>query len=321
MTSSETSPKSSPKTPTPIRMASHTESIPIGVFGSTTEWMISASNNQDYTVTGVVQSSTYEDGFEYLIVLDGHGSGVLISRIKDLLTTDWDNIMNSHDEIEALKNTIGYYNLDTFKDGATLSIVKIYKNHFVCKWMGDSKILIFEDNHLIFESCSHNYENKSEYNRVMHECALRTDVDWSPSVIDDKTITMKQSNRFTYNIKQNMVDSTPLTRCLGHNSKPGDFADIIEIPRTQGRRYKVILASDGVWDMIEDCKHTEEETKEEDGFHKLNTNNYTAQQLCEFAYNRWKQSWRYVHGDTINPSIKFPDDNTDDICAIIWSNY
>ena len=41
----------------------------------------------------------------------------------------------------------------------------------------------------------------------MQKCALRTDVDWSPSVIDDKTITMKQSNRFTYNIKQNMVDS------------------------------------------------------------------------------------------------------------------
>ena len=86
-----------------------------GLSGSITKYMIPSLSDQDYIKTGMVEPSIHNEGFEYLVVLDGHGYGVIINRIKKLSTDNWVNIMNSSDEIEALKNMINYYKPKIFK--------------------------------------------------------------------------------------------------------------------------------------------------------------------------------------------------------------
>lgn len=92
------------------------------------------------------------------------------------------------------------------------------------------------------------------------------------------------------------------TASLGHHGKTGlpDISDMYcEISYNPSDKIKIILASDGLWDML---------NMEFDLYYLLSKN---AEELCTFAEMRWKQEWIYFDGKT-----KFPGYDDISVCVI-----
>jgi len=100
--------------------------------------------------------------FDYLVVSDGHGSGMKKHVLREFIKTlDWDVIFQDKNWYKNDVDSTGDYNsllfrslhsgLDAFSDkyntkqGCTLSVVLIYKDRFECFTIGDSTIKIWEN--------------------------------------------------------------------------------------------------------------------------------------------------------------------------------
>jgi len=105
---------------------------------------------QDFILTG--ENHEHKNGgesFQWIVCADGHGSQLPYysnSVIAFLRKYDWNDFMQCSTAEEfttTLNDRLGEHN--TYLSGATLSIVKIYSDHFDCYWVGDSEIRIYKD--------------------------------------------------------------------------------------------------------------------------------------------------------------------------------
>ena len=176
--------------------------------------------------------------FEWIVVADGHGHNVVIDILKGI---EWNEILLFDNPIEEIKKLI---NVDTHNSGSTISIVKMFLSHIDIFWVGDSTIKIFQDDTLAFESCSHNIDNVHEYKRIKN---MDTELvnGWQLKVLDENTITMINSNICIFS----NGDRLNMTNALGHNNITGDIVGYKRF-NLLDRDYKLIIASDGFWDMM-----------------------------------------------------------------------
>ena len=103
-----------------------------------TSFLKQVDKGQDFVTFGKIGN------FKYIVVADGHGGNKTIFLLKQL---NWVSILSSDNfadlifaEITALGNT--------FTDGATLTIVKIFDGpdaHIDVYWDGDSSAKIYKD--------------------------------------------------------------------------------------------------------------------------------------------------------------------------------
>ena len=70
--------------------------------------------------------------------------------------------------------------------------------------------------------------------------------------------------------------------------------------------YKLLIGSDGLWDMVCDT-----DTQ------LLSSNEMTAEEIMEWVYSRWVQEWTYIYRNH-KQKITFPDWNRDDICLGVF---
>lgn len=269
---------------------------------------------------------------DIIAVWDGHGPNLVIDIIRE---QNLEKHFACTDPAESLQKTIDFeinkkkeqqnnikYRSDIsyskqnknkitdkiiYSSGSTLSFAKIYRNKYTNKikilveWMGDSPIIIFINDKLIFRSEKHDAYNELELQRL-NEKGIIYELHNSKhgfEVINEDTIDEKPCKYIMFDKKMNC--SFAMTRSLGHNRITNIETQKKTIECNIDDEVKVIIFSDGVSDILNMDIDLE----------KLKT--YSAEDIVELAEKRWKQSWYYN-----NKQIVFPCYGYDDCCCAIW---
>jgi len=266
--------------------------------------VIQASSKQDMTFNG----KALDNSFDYVIAADNHGrlnNKFMLMNILNLI--DWSTfLLNKNWKQLLIEKTCGD---NSNRVGATFTIIKIYPDKFIVDWIGDSsgKIYDRDEKKELWTTKDHDYNNKEDIeNLIKNGFTIKNASDIA--VKDSSTIVSVHAKLFKKN-----NESINMTRSLGHS---GIFANSLmnfdseTIERNPEKNYKVIVGTDGLWQMT--CKHDLE--------YLCNKDN-DASDISGFALSRWKQTWIWDNSQgTMTKDIKFPEHNIDDIGVAVWNN-
>lgn len=230
----------------------------------------------------------------WLVVADGHASLPLYSYkyrtvIEYISNLDWKTFLekNSEHPLNILQQDINYHIQDTKHNGATITIVNINTelNKIKIWWKGDSQAHIFEDNKLIYKTPIHNIFNEKEKERLKYENIeyIQDKKGKNFKLLGKNHIKMVDCPSY---VTFNKDEKINMTNCLGHNGATGNFIEYYDYNLKKDSKYKIIVATDGLWDMY---------FQEEDEEYILNTIN--ANELTSFAEKKWKQDWLNIWKD------------------------
>lgn len=256
-----------------------------------------ASSAQDFTKQG----TTHTGKFVYAVVADGHGSKGRNHTINYLKDVDWDTLIDSRDFMQGIISDIDL--LNTTRSGSTLSVVRMSTDYIECYFIGDSTIQIYENSVIAYKSKNHDRYNKKEIERISNYGNLRgikADGVWDIVVTGDNDIKSVPGLRFDFGEGCDIN----MTHALGHSGKTGNHFQYDKLIIDKSKPYKIVVASDGLWDMF----HV--------GDDSIIGSPYTdAEYLVEKANKRWRQEWTHDNTQEKNKGTRFPEDNIDDICA------
>jgi len=259
---------------------------------------------QDQTYSGVfIDEDTGEEG-KWAMVTDGHGSNTCINFLRSIKQEKLNEIIGKSTPVETMAKyinenaKIGKYE----SSGATMCLVKIYKNRVLCINCGDSRVIVYKNNNPVFLSKEHNSFNLNERKRL-EACY--------PGVKIDKTTNIKIiSETKMIGIVGEYIDFPSGTRlmtsqALGHNGNTGYAPDYETINYDKNDSLKVIIASDGFWEMV--LKDNEEEIAK---IAKME-----CKDLLDFALNRWLQEWEMYRNINAETFVKcsFNEKQCDDV--------
>lgn len=258
--------------------------------------LLQSITQKDMVLTG------YCGIFEWIVVADGHGDGKIICLLRSL---DWNHILTLENPIKPINFFLSEC-VHSNNDGATLSIVKIFKNGAQCFWIGNSQIRLYCDNVELWRSANHDGNNNDECIKIAQKNITFKSA-YKLSIIDDKQATSKKTRLLVFD--NNMELS--LTRCVGNNNKLNPQFQYTYIPfhSNSTNRRKIVVATDGFWDVM--CEY------DSDYISKQTT---TAIDLVNFAYSKWIQAWVYVEHGSPDKSLSFISSSRDDIAVACWDN-
>lgn len=262
---------------------------------------------QDYTYTDDI-SYILNEQCKVCIVFDGHGDNRVIDFIRAIPNNKMNELVSAANPVESLANYINinfkYVNLTS---GSTMCLVKIFSNRIECINCGDSQVAVYKNGALEYMNKEHNYKNEKERER------LEKKVNYIPS----SNIKMVECDKLISIYSEYIEWEMPIknfklacTQALGHNGITGYDPESVIIPLVSGDRYKVIIGSDGLWDMI--MNDDEEDMKQ---LYSKNVDEIMFQ-----TTNRWLQEWNMQDLLNNNPDIiqcKFEPKHCDDVAIIV----
>lgn len=263
------------------------------------------SKKQDYIITEQAIDNETGELFNWSVVFDGHGSNDCIQFIRNIPMQTMNEFVSSNKPIENLAKYIN----DNLKlrnnSGSTMCLIKIYQNRIVCINCGDSQAAIYKNGKLEFITEEHCFKNEKE--RVRLSDYVTYIPSYNIEIVDDSTLISCYSEYIEWN-----KDYTKLacSQALGHNGVTGCAPDTVVIPITPGDRYKVVIGSDGLWDMI--IKENDEDILQLWGM--------DADAIMKQTTERWLQKWKMVDVLNNDPTIhyaKYEPYQCDDIAVVV----
>ena len=263
------------------------------------------SKKQDHIITEQAIDNETGELFNWCAVFDGHGSDDCIRFIRNIpmqIMTDF--IVSEH----PIENLAKYIN-DNLElrvcSGSTMCLIKIYHNRIVSINCGDSRTAIYKNGKLEFISEEHSFKNEKEKAR------LSNNVTYIPSsdiaIIDETTLISVYSEYIEWNVDYTKI---ACSQALGHNGVTGCVPDTVVIPITPGDRFKVIIGSDGLWDMV--IKDSEDDMLQLWGM--------DADAIMKQTTERWLQTWNMMdalNNSTIIRRAKYQPHHCDDIAVVV----
>jgi len=250
-------------------------------------------------------------GKEYIAILlfDGHGdiSKIFLNTLENLPLESI--IKYSHEPTKEIQRQLEHSYLP-IRAGATCSIVKIFDDHIDVETTGDSKAIVAINNNIVYVSPEHNYHNPEEKKRLEYESKIfRNKKSNGILVLSPTTITQDPDPISTtiYDKKGNNI-CLSLTQSIGHHGITGICPDRRKIYFSSKDKVDVVVASDGVWDMM---NHEFEED-----LAMFLSSNTTSEDIMKEAEKRWKQAWKYDYEGRIYNDQKIP--TYDDISVGIF---
>jgi serine/threonine protein phosphatase PrpC len=255
---------------------------------------------QDFALCGIGNDIITEEPYTYGLILDGHGSNNRQGKNDFMEIMERCHLpayISSENPVQGLWEYIKVHqHLYNINSGSTLVLAKVYSNR-ICIWnIGDSQGVVLINDQIVHITKSHDRDLESEFERVDQLGATSSPGNY-PKVKSPTEIIMEKNsmNKFAG------FCLVP-TASLGHHGKTGlpAISDMYcEIPYSSSDTIKIILASDGLWDMF----------NMEFDLHHLQSK--SAQELCDFAEARWKQEWTYNDEKT-----SFPGYDDISVCVI-----
>ena len=234
--------------------------------------------------------------YTFMIVCDGHGSGNMLKQFSEEI---WKQIIKNITR-NLLKKIINkkIKLMNSYNDGFTFSLVKIYNNCIKCYWIGDSTINIYKNFQLIFKSTNHNSTSNEECLRVFKNFVCYKYIN-SFKILNNSTLIYNKQIQWELD---NGV-KTNLTRAFGNENYILSDLESATILYNSNNNIRVIIGSDGLWDMLEP---TYDNTLILYG---------TVEDILNKVHERWNQSWKLL-----NKNKYFNIENKDDITASIFSH-
>jgi serine/threonine protein phosphatase PrpC len=263
---------------------------------------------QDYTYVDEITDVNGED-YTVCIVFDGHGDNRVIEFIRGIPNKKMNKLVSTANPVESLSKYINgnlLYNKN-LSSGSTMCLAKIYPNRIECINCGDSQIAVFKNGSLEYMNQEHNFKNEKERER------LKDKASFTPSnnikIVNPNTLVNVYSEYAVWDTEEDEV-KLACTQSLGHNGITGFEPEVNVIPIIPGDNYKIIIGSDGLWDMII--------LEDEDELRDLYKKN--IQDIMTQTTNRWLQEWNMqdlLNNDTNVFKGRFTTKQCDDIAIIV----
>jgi len=262
---------------------------------------------QDQTYVGeFVDEETGEEG-KWAMITDGHGSNTCINFLRKITQEKLNEIISKSSPVETMAKYINDNARITKYEssGATMCLVKIYKDRILCINCGDSRVTVYKNNQHVFLSKEHNSFNINERRRI--EASY-------PGVKIDRTTNIKIiSENKMIGIVGEYIDFPSGTRlmtsqALGHNGNTGYAPDYETIYYDENDSIKIIIGSDGLWEMV--LKDNKEEITK--------IGKMKCKDLLDFAVKRWLQEWEMYTDIDSEAFIKcsFTEKQCDDVGVV-----
>jgi len=308
------------------------------------EWNYCVKQNtfkgQDYVMNG--EGSYKGHNFTFHVVFDGHGDDKCIQFIRKISKEDMSKMMETDNPVQTIAEYItNKGNVKTGEGGSTMNMIRFYEDHIESFNCGDSEAIFFINDNEIYRTVKHDYKNIDERKRVsgkngqfardkdknilyrIKDYELFNDVSDTDKglnayfmtshrtcVVDKTHIKGIYSERTMFiDPKTNSVKAylTP-TQALGHGSTTGYSNSKHTINFKTTDRVKVIIASDGLWDMV--VEEYELDRNEDKKF--LLKNN--SMEILKKSDSRWRQVWKNMKEGEQKP---YTGDQIDDISVIV----
>jgi serine/threonine protein phosphatase PrpC len=266
------------------------------------------SAKQDHVCAGKGIDEDSGEIFDWVMLNDGHGTDSCIREIRGISNEKMSMYMGKSDPVAAIVGHIEDSNcvrpVSLFKkresSGATAVILKCYSDRARCITIGDSQAVIFKDGALVHVTAEHNSANESERARVQ-ELGYTFTGSSSIKVVSETKITSSTTEYM------DMGDGTMLatTQALGHNCLTGYDPLVYDFAFDEGSSYKVVLASDGVFDMIM--------WNNENDINMLRSK--SSSDICDWIVARWLQKWDAIYPSGQETSFSYTPEQCDDVSA------
>jgi serine/threonine protein phosphatase PrpC len=256
---------------------------------------------QDYTCSGESVDPISGEKFHWTMLNDGHGTNSCINFIRKIPQEKKSSLISSTTPVETLAKYIDESNCIRLYEssGATVIIVKIYKNRAECFMSGDSQLIIFKNSEIVHISNPHNCKDPTERERMKNKgytfCPT-TNI----KVISESRMTMEHGEYVLFKNNNKLA----CTQALGHNSITGYNPAKFSIPLEKEISYRFVLGSDGLFDMLildnpDDIKFLRTET---------------SKNICDKATKRWLQEWEAIDLENMeNYKFSYEKSQCDDV--------
>ena len=262
---------------------------------------------QDFVVFGK------GDGFDWGVLLDGHGSDYYINLMKSL---DWQAIMTSASPWQTLYDIVhsGPF-VDSKHTGTTLLMLRAYSDRLETLSVGDSGLAIYKNGAMVYQSTEHNSKNESEKERLKSRNVLFEESRKVPFLVSSTSMRMKSPDYMQF---ENGEIFAP-TQALGHSNITGYAPETHTEYFATEDEMRCVLYSDGFGDMfLFEADEEEERLKDERDILTM-----TAEELANKAEERWSQMWKVYYVEHIPDMFMmtaFDPTSRDDVGVLVWDN-
>lgn len=233
---------------------------------------------QDQTYSGEGIDIKLGKVFKYAMVTDGHGGDACIDVLRGIPKSEMAEIIGQEDPVKALAEHVHSKIHNVPRSGATMCLAKIFDDHIDCINCGDSQLAVFKDAALVYLSKEHNWENAEERTRLL---AMNNRIIFKGSTGIKVISPSKMIGAYCEYAVWPDGQQLACTQALGNQMKTGYAPDCVSIPIEPGSTYKVLIGSDGFWDMI----------IKEDSEDILRLSLMNADDALAFVKWRWLQEW------------------------------
>jgi len=266
---------------------------------------------QDETYSGFCANEDTGEEFYWGMITDGHGGDNVIKCLRNL-KPHMNNFVSSNKPVEKLSK----YIIDNIgfnagnRSGATMCLTKCYSDHIECINCGDSQVVVFKNGEIAHISEEHTPTNMKERSRL---AAKKVSYLKSASMKITSLTKMIGVNCEYVNFPNGTSLAT--TQALGHNGITGIAPDIVTIPFEPSDVIKVVIGSDGLFDMIikdENDRLVMEDIKLLGGM--------SGEDILEQTVKRWLQLWNIYtpeKPDQLAGTQTFTRDMCDDVSVVV----
>ena len=218
------------------------------------------------------------------MVTDGHGSNNVIECLRNVKKSGQMNEFIAGDKpaenlADYINKTIGPYN--SYKSGATMCLVECYPDNIKITNMGDSQAVVFVNNKIVHISEEHIPKNINERERLLSKHVRYTPTH-SMKIVSPTEMKGTQSEYLLFTNGTELA----MTRALGHYGVTGQLPDVKTIPINETDVIKIIIGSDGLFDMI--IKDENDMLCEKDVTLLCSM---SGEEILTQTVNRWLQPW------------------------------
>jgi len=262
---------------------------------------------QDENYTGEFIHPETKQLVRFAINIDGHGSNHVILKLREM---DLIPFLTQPDPISAISDYIYESRVvpPNTCSGAVLIIALIYPDRIVIYNCGDSQFIIYENEDQLFVSVPHDLDSEFEAERV------KTNPDYYNIDASGRKIRLLDENKMCpsgskYVMYKNHIMLAP-TRAVGHNNMIFHDSEIHEITLDPTKKYRIVLASDGVFDMVI--------LDNPNDANIIKTG--SAEDIVKFYVDRWLHEWSYYEKETDEVPLQkftYKRSECDDVSACV----
>lgn len=239
---------------------------------------LSAKQDDYRTGTSVMETSPgVMEVFEFAVTWDGHGGDDCIERLRAIPQNHLEHFVALENPVEGFAAYLDSMPMPTERSsGSTMCLARIFGDRVEIINCGDSRAMVFKNGELTFFTVEHNWTNPAERKRV-EEMGARFSPDQSFELVHETCMKGAYAERAYFNPLVKLAT----TQALGHHRSTGYAPDTTVIPYSRGDRLRIVMGSDGLWDMV----------MEDSPADKQFLMTQSGEQIMDRFKTRWLQKW------------------------------